>query len=249
MKNTPPTPNLKAKALTAKVILLSLLTIAVSQAFLGGLLRGKKAAQQTQAINNLKQTGTFLFLFNNDYGTFPSDETAAILIEEGIATKQGNNANAYFSQLLSADYTDSEQIFWAPGASVCLKKEPDNETKPLAKLLAPGEVGFAYITFEKNVPLSTTDIGGTPAAIDAYKRDTEKFDPEFRDGKVIYLRLDQSVQSRPLDEEGRILISNPGEPAQFLFDKKSPLWAETPPLLHQPLPAKLEDSFAAPPAK
>ena len=73
--------------------LVELLVVIVIIAALAGLsapmiLRQRKAADRTEAINNAKQIGLALLEFDQEFGGFPDDDTA-----ESVADATGSSLN------------------------------------------------------------------------------------------------------------------------------------------------------------
>lgn len=212
--------NTKNTARRAGFTLVELLVVIAIIAALAGLatpviLRAQKAAAVTEATNNAKQIGTFLFLFNNDYGTFPSEDTATKLTDDSIDVKTGTTSNAYLSQLIAADYTDSEEIFYAKAAGTA---KPDGVINTTTAMLDQGECGFAYVMLSGDVPLSTSYSGGMAVLCAPMKRDASStegaFDDSPYDSKAVYLRLDQSVQQKRINNSDNVAIGG----GNTLFD-------------------------------
>lgn len=211
--------------------------------------RGGRAVQ-TATLNNAKQVGTFLQLFAQDHGTYPSLVTAEGLRAQGLEIPPGQSSNALLAQLILADYTDSEEIFAAPGTHSPYDHNPDGVISPPSEALAPGECGFAYLTQADGIAFSPADPAGTPILIDAYKPGASHFEPDLRERRIIYLRLDQSADlaaadSHPafpdakldrLDSQARVPVTLPDGTKTFLFAKTNPLWKTGLPFLLQPLP-------------
>ena len=86
------------------------------------ILKQRKKADQTTAINNAKQVGILLLEFDNDFGAYPSDASAERDVDLNEYT---GSANGYLGQLLAGGYIDSEEIFYAKGGS-STNKQPDN---------------------------------------------------------------------------------------------------------------------------
>lgn len=200
------------------------------------ILRESKASPTTAAMSNARQIGIVLYLFEQDYGSFPSPKTAKMLRSKGLVIPPSTSSNAFFSQLIHSGLSTSEDLFHAYNGYPEINQRCDGVITPPSEVLKPGEVGFAYITRVNNVPLSSSDDGFTPLVIDAYQPGTSRFNPDLRNGKVVYLRLDQSVQLKRLDSQGSIPAPLANKTKTFLFAKTNPLWKTGLPVLHQPLP-------------
>lgn len=190
--------------------LVELLVVIAIIAALAGLatpviLKAQKAAAITEATNNARQIGVLLVLFDQDYGTFPSTDTAtAIEDSTGVAPPTGNDSNAYLGQLIAGGYTDSEEIFFAKGG-VLGGRKPDGDVSS-GKMLEAKECGFAYVMLSGNEPLSTSYNGNIPV-IAAPMKDASTFDGSPYDNKAVYLRLDSSVQQKRIRNDGEVIAS------------------------------------------
>ena len=106
----------------------------------------RKRVALTQAISNAKQVFYLMIEFDQDFGEFPSDDTASS--EPDLKGYVGKHSNDYLSQFIAGGFTRSEEIFYAAGGSKT-KKKPDNDISTKAKTLEAGECGFAYV--QRNV--------------------------------------------------------------------------------------------------
>ena len=100
--------------------LVELLVVIAIIAVLAGLatpaiLKAKKNADKAKTINNAKQIGIAMNEFDSSYDSYPSEDTRIQLEEEGAEVPSGDDANAYFAQLIVGLSTDSEKIFYAKG--------------------------------------------------------------------------------------------------------------------------------------
>ncbi|MEO7100311.1 MAG: type II secretion system protein [Luteolibacter sp.] len=195
--------------------LVELLVVIVIIAALAGLtapmvIRQRKKADQTEAVNNARQIGIALFEFETEYGSFPDDSTADAVHTATDTTKVvGNTANDKFRQLIRAGIAQSEAMFYAKTA---FTKKPDGVFTNDTQALADGEVGFGIITKDDNSGLSAAGNPGRPilAAPFAIAMDGT-FDSDFYDGKAVVLKLDNSVTSFPIVKTtGKVLISGKG---------------------------------------
>ncbi len=67
------------------------------------ILKQRKAADRTEAINNIKQIGAMLLEFDTEYGNFPDNETAQD-VKDATGTDLtfgGTFSNDYFRQMLA----------------------------------------------------------------------------------------------------------------------------------------------------
>jgi len=183
--------------------LVELLVVIVIIAALAGLtapmvIRQRKKADQTEAVNNAKQIGLAMFEFENAYGTFP-DNTTADQVKENTGTQltfAGGKSNDYFRQLIAAEISQSEAMFYA---KTNYTKKPDNVYNTSAKALAAGEVGFGYI-MNGTTAFSTSGNPSRPIVVAPLAGTTTPatdgtFDADMYDSKAVVLRVDNSVQS------------------------------------------------------
>jgi prepilin-type N-terminal cleavage/methylation domain-containing protein len=183
--------------------LVELLVVIVIIAALAGLtapmvIRQRKKADQTEAVNNAKQIGLAMFEFSDAYGSFP-DNTTADQVTENTGTTltfAGGNSNDFFRQLIAAEISQSESMFYA---KTNYSKKPDNVYNTSTSALAAGEVGFGYImngeaafttSGNPSRPIVAAPLAGTTTpATDG------TFDVDMYDSKAVVLRIDNSVQS------------------------------------------------------
>jgi prepilin-type N-terminal cleavage/methylation domain-containing protein len=183
--------------------LVELLVVIVIIAALAGLtapmvIRQRKKADQTEAVNNAKQIGLAMFEFSDAYGSFP-DNTTGEQVKENTGTEltfAGGSSNDFFRQLIAAEISQSEAMFYA---KTNYTKKPDNVYNTSSNALAAGEVGFGYIMNGETAfgtagnpsrPIVAAPLAGTttPAA-------DGTFDVDMYDSKAVVLRIDNSVQS------------------------------------------------------
>jgi len=179
------------------------------------VIRCPKKPDQTEATSNLRQIGLALFEFEAEYGSYPSEETAKLVKEKHPTdiNLSGSSSNALFRQLFAAKITQSEQLFYAKNSGT---KKPDGEIT-VGKLLEKGEVGFGYIA-----GLSTKDNPARPIAFAPIIPGTTKFDPKPFDGKAVILRIDNSVTSLNIDENGNAVSGG-----QNILSPEHPVWGES----------------------
>ena len=195
--------------------LVELLVVIVIIAALAGLtapmvIRQRKKADQTEAVNNARQVGLALFEFETEYGSFPDDSTGDAVAKATDTTKvSGTSANDKFRQLIRAGIAQSEAMFYAKTAYT---RKPDGIFTTDVQALADGEVGFGILTSADDKGLSAAGNPSRPilAAPFAIAMDGT-FDSDFYDGKAVVLKLDNSVTSVPIVKStGKVLISGKG---------------------------------------
>ena len=158
----------------------------------------RKRAFLTQAINNAKQIFCLMVEFDGDFGEFPSDETASGI--DGGKEYKGAHSNDYLGQLIVAGYTKAEGIFYVEKGA---KKQPDNIIDSKARTLAAGECGFTYVLGQ-----SLNSHSSHPLLCAPMTGDGTKFDPEVFGGKALVLRIDGSVKTYEIDENGEVVLEN-----------------------------------------
>lgn len=179
--------------------LVELLVVIVIIAALAGLtapmvIRQRKKADQTEAVNNARQIGLALFEFETEYSTFPDADTAQTVADATDTTaSSGLTANDRFRQMIRAGIAQSETMFYAKTA---FTKKPDNIFNTDTNALEAGEVGFGIITRADGKGLSAAGNPSRPIVAAPFKEALDgTFDSDFYDGKAVVLKLDNSVTS------------------------------------------------------
>jgi hypothetical protein len=170
-------------------------------------------SHRTEAINNIHQLGMALFEFDTEYGKFPDASTIpAVQGNYGNAiTLHNHSSNQLFRQLIVSG-CKSEKPFWAKTA--VSPKKSDNSFSTDATMLAPGEVGFAYIPGH-----SSKSRPDTPLAMAPLEPGKRSFDPEPYQDKAVVLFADSSTRAIPIDKHGRAILNG-----MDLFDPRQPFW-------------------------
>ncbi len=184
--------------------LVELLVVIVIIAALAGLtapmvIRQRKKADQTEAVNNARQIGFSLFEFETSYGSFPDEDTAEDVVENTESTLtplSGSYSNDFFRQLLAAEMTQSEEMFYA---KTTYSSKPDNVYSTASEALEAGEVGFGYIMNDTSA-FSTSGNPARPIVCAPLLESgsgvsTTEFDTDIYDAKAVVLRIDNSVRS------------------------------------------------------
>ncbi len=174
-----------------------------------------------KAVQNLKQVGYALYHFELDCGSYPNDKTAEYLLAKDPQhfLSSAGGSNAYFSQLIAAGYVDQETPFYArTGATL----NPDNDRSSPDKLLAKGEVGFAYVVWE--APEENDKwLGAEPLAIAYLEKNRRLAQMQPSGGNkraIVYvLRQDMSVIELKPTKDGMVHLN--GKP---YFDWSQPHW-------------------------
>ena len=208
--------------------LVELLVVIVIIASLAGLtapmvIRQRKKADQTQAVNNARQIGFAMFEFETEYGRFPDSNSAAevALNTETTIPMDGTDSNSYFRQLMGAGYTLSEAMFYAkvPGS-----KKPDGNIEGTSALDI-GEVGFGYILAGTN-GISTAGNPARPYVVTPLLGTSgDQFDKDPFDGKAVILRIDNSVTSLQILPSTKKINLSPGN--DLLKTGPSTVWGDS----------------------
>jgi prepilin-type N-terminal cleavage/methylation domain-containing protein len=200
-----------------------LVVIAIIAALAGlatpAILRAKKSADLTEATNNLRNLGVFLFAFEDEFGSFPSDRIRTENQERFKNASSQNDSNSLLGLLLAGGFTESEEVFYAKGGAGSSKK-PDNIINSPDQVLEEGECGFGYVMLSGDEPMSTSDNGGRPLLVAPLERNSRGDDPEFNpnpyNSRAVYLRIDQSVKQNQIgtdSNKGKVLL--PGSKTLF----------------------------------
>jgi prepilin-type N-terminal cleavage/methylation domain-containing protein len=207
--------------------LVELLVVIVIIAALAGLtapmvIRQRKKADQTEAVNNARQIGLAMFEFETEYGSFPGGDTGGTVKDntQSALTYSADDSNGFFRQLIGAGYTQSETMFYAkiPGS-----KKPDGNIVGDAAI-APDECGFGYI-ISGTVGLSTGGNPARPYVVTPLLGATgQEFDVNPFDGKAVVLRIDNSVSSLQILPDKTVNLS----PGKKLLDTGTGTVWETP---------------------
>lgn len=186
--------------------LVELLVVIVIIAALAGLaapmvMRQRKKADQTEALNNARQIGFALLEFDSDYGRFPSAATADSVKDNTGTTwtlTSGNDSNGFFRQLIAAGIANSESIFYAKTA---YSTPPDNVLTTEAQALEAGEVGFGYIMNGTASQSASGNPGRPVICAPLQSGSSTLFDREIFDQRAVILKLDLSAVSININEQ------------------------------------------------
>jgi hypothetical protein len=168
------------------------------------VVRSHRNSGQTNAVSNARQIGLALFEFENEFGRFPDETTGAKIRQKAgnLWNPGASSSNDFFRQLIVTGYAAGEPMFYAQSS---FSRKPDNRIEPSEQSLAPGEVGFGYLmnggsafNTEGN---PARPIACAPLAFDGKKVSDRRIDPSIYDGKAVILRIDNSVQSIPIDQK------------------------------------------------
>lgn len=161
---------------------------------------------------DVRQLGLALFEFETEYGTFP-DETTIDVVKANTGTnlKLGTEtSNDFFRQLIASGVATDESMFHVriPGS-----KSPDNRMDGV-HALEKGEVGYAWFRGG-----SVMDDPGRPLIAAPMIPGTDRFDPKPFQGHAFVLKLDNSIGSLPIDENGHAILDG-----RNMMDPHHPVW-------------------------
>lgn len=175
----------------------------------------KAKARQTLAMMNARQIGLALLEFDNDYGAFPDDKTAAEVEKATKTEVKATTANDCFFQLIAANIVQTADIFYIDDAVAPEKRE---NPKPMEKL---DKCSFAYLS-----GMNSSGNPGRPLLVAPLVNGKTTFDPQVLGGKAIILFCDNSVRSLPIETDGRVLVNG-----KDIFDPAQPYWdGKVPPI-------------------
>lgn len=170
----------------------------------------------TRMVNNARQIGIAFFEFETEYGSFPNEETAAA-VKAATGTEadvKAATANDCFFQLIAANIMNTDSVFSmeVPEKGKAMKAE---------SLINLEKCSFSY--------LSGTNASGNPnrpLAVFPMIPGTGLFDRKLLGGKAIVLKLDNSVTSVPIAQDGTAIMND-----MDIFDPAQPFWdGKVPPI-------------------
>lgn len=186
------------------------------------VIRSHRNSPHTDAVNNARQIGLALFEFDAEYGKLPDASTiSAVRKKTGTLMPLGTKtANDYLRQLIAAGIIDNEATFHA---AIAGSKKPDNRIAG-THALEQGECGFSYLS-----GLSFSGNPARPILVTPLIPGTDRFDPTRFDGKAVILKLDNSVSSMSIGNDGHVMIFG-----QNLLDPENPVWGTDKPVIMWP---------------
>ncbi len=187
----------------------------------------QQRVDREEAISHLRSMSMAFFVFEPDYGGYPSEKTAKLVRDDtGTALTLGNkSSNDYFRQFLAVGSLDSEIVFYAaiPGTH-----KPDHLIGP-SQALAKGEVGFSYI-----VGLSSAGNPKRPLVVTPLIPGTNRFDPKPFGGYAIILPIDGTITRtgpfHPINKNGEVIDSS----GKHILDPANPIWGGEKPVIAWP---------------
>ena len=187
----------------------------------------RKRAHESWATPNARQIGMALAEFDAKYGSFPNENTVALINDEFPAhghDLSGKASNDFFRQLIAAEIVDSERIFEAYVKDRIIKS--DGGIGPGHALQKGHEVGFAYIPGS-----SSNENPATPVVLAHMIKSSAKFDIDrfLGYGKAVVLFSDDSIRSYKIEKDGRIY-----DKGIDLLSSKHPVWKGRKPDIRYP---------------
>jgi prepilin-type N-terminal cleavage/methylation domain-containing protein len=211
--------------------LVELLVVIVIIAALAGLtapmvIRQRKKADQTEAVNNARQIGLALFEFETEYGSFPDAATAEQVATNTQTTAVSSlDANSRFRQMIRAGVAPAESMFYS---KTVYTRKPDNAFETDQKALANGEVGFGIITRADGTGLSAAGNPSRPICATPFTSALNgEFDFDIYDGKAVVLKLDNSVTSLSIIKTSRQVLINGNS---LTTDGNATVWGDSNPV-------------------
>jgi hypothetical protein len=171
-----------------------------------------------EARNNLRSMSLALCEFEAAYGSFPNAATA-VAVKQTTETHLplgSESSNDLFRQLLAAEISTSESIFYA---KIPDTHPPDNLYHDGSCALVEGEVGFSCM-----VGLDSKSHPNRPLVVTPLVPGTNKFDPIPFNGKAIILRVNSGVEGRievlPITSRGEVIDAS----GKHILDPSNPIW-------------------------
>ena len=196
-------------------------------------LASAKKGSRTEALANAKSIGLALYNFEQDYGSYPSADTAKEVMnnnpDSGL-TFGSEYSNDYFRQLIAAGYLDSEKTFYA---KTPYTRKPDNVMKG-SQCLAAGEVGFGYIMASATEALPSKGNSARPIVVSPlFNASTDgTFDSFDHEGKGVVQRLDNSGAVESIRKSDKKMLIGGGK--TLLDSGEGTVWGDVKPVIRAP---------------
>lgn len=171
-------------------------------------------ARRRRAVNNAKQIGLGLFTFENDFGAFPNEETAA-------AVKQATGTTARLGAA-----TANDCFFQLVAANVIAIPDPFTWDEPGQNKNAQGleKCTFSYLS-----GMTASGDPSRPLVVGPLVPGTRFFDRKVLGGMAVVLRVDNSVSIVAIDEDGTVKLDG-----MDIFDPAQRFWGGSVPEIKWP---------------
>ncbi|MES2437849.1 MAG: sigma-70 family RNA polymerase sigma factor [Verrucomicrobiota bacterium] len=169
----------------------------------------KSKEMRLRMMNNARHIGIALFEFEREYGSYPNEETAAA-VKERTNTKadvKAATANDCFFQLIASGIARTDRFF-------SMEEPEEGEDMNPESQMNLEKCAFSF--------LSGTNSSGDPRrplAVFPMVPGTGRFDRKMLGGQAVILRLDNSVNSVPIAQDGTAI-----ENGMDIFDPSQPYW-------------------------
>lgn len=173
------------------------------------IMKQKKKADMITAVSNAKQIFILMIEFDDEFGSFPSTDTA--LLDDSLTAFTGTTSNDLLGQLIAGGFVNSEEIFYAKGGSQTSTSKPDDDYTTKATTLAAGECGFSYVEAQNSSKNSGRALLMAPMI------DTTTFSEDSFGGKAVVLRIDGAAKTYRIQEDLTVKLPN----KKGLFDTGS----------------------------
>lgn len=180
-------------------------------------------ANRAEAFSNLRSMSLAMFEFDAAYGGYPDDLTIpTVQANTGTTLPLGTkSSNDYFRQLIAAEITLSEGIFYA---RIHGCKKPDYRISP-TEALAKGEVGFSYVLDTDNHRHPEQPLVATPLI-----PGTNRFDPKPFHGEAMVMVAGGYTKTLRIEANGEVLDAS----GKHILDVANPMWGGKAPRIAWP---------------
>ncbi len=190
-------------------IIVALAAIATPMAF-----QQLKKAAMTTAINNGKQIGQALIIFDQDYGSFPDQATAQQIPGAGGSA----SSNDLLRQLVLARTIDTESVFYAKiGGGI---QKVDNQIQG-NQAIGSRENAWAYVTNQDGTGLSSASNSQLPVLMTPLisgSGSSYRFSADPFANKAVVVRLNNAAETLNIFDGGEVDGSGSNNLFPQIFD-------------------------------